>query len=118
MEKDITKIKVVEKKPGKQHIKFKVSGEKVTFGDDELTINLAVRERDEAVTLDICIDTENGLVMGVGRTAKKYAAQIDIPARRYTTVEDGKDEITGEVQKITVPVPFETALCTLTLWEV
>ena len=50
MAKDTTKIKVVEKTPGRPHIDFAVSGgKKVTFGDDELTINLAARERDEAV---------------------------------------------------------------------
>ena len=89
MAKDTTKIKVVEKTPGRPHIDFAVSGgKKVTFGDDELTINLAARERDEAVTLDICIDAESGIVIGVGGTAQRYAAQIDIPARRPCTPKD------------------------------
>ena len=40
------KINVVEKTPGK-HIEYALSGgKKITFGDDELTINLASRERD------------------------------------------------------------------------
>lgn len=119
MEKDITKIKVVEKMPGRPHIELAVSGgKKITFGDDELTINLAARERDEAVTLDICIDTESGIVIGVGGTAQRYAAQIEIPARRYDLIEDGEDEMTGEVRKIPVPIPFDISLCTITLWEV
>lgn len=114
-----TKINVVEKAPGKPHIDYAVSGgKKITFGDDELTINLAARERDEAVTLDICIDAENGIVIGVGGTAQKYAAQIDIPARRYDVAEDGEDDITGEVREIPVPMAFDISLCTITLWEV
>ena len=105
MAKDTTKIKVVEKTPGRPHIDFSVSGgKKVTFGDDELTINLAARERDEAVTLDICIDAESGIVIGVGGTAQKY--------------EDGEDEMTGEVREVPVPIPFDISLCTITLWEV
>ena len=119
MAKDTTKIKVVEKTPGKPHIDYAVSGgKKITFGDDELTINLAAKERDEAVTLDICIDAESGIVIGVGGTAQKYAAQIDIPARRYDVIEDGVDDMTGEVREVPVPIPFDMALCTLTLWEV
>ena len=50
------KINVVEKTPG-THIEYALSGgKKITFGDDELTINLASRERDYEVSLDICID--------------------------------------------------------------
>jgi len=119
MEKGTTEIKVVEKAPGKPHIAFTVSGDrKITFGDDELTINLAAKERDEKVTLDICFDAENGIVIGVGGRAQRYAAQIDIPARRYDVAESGEDEITGDVQEIPVPIPFDMSLCTLTLWEV
>ena len=111
-------IQIVEKAPGKPHIEYALSaGKKITFGDDELTINLAARERDDKVTLDICIDAEDGIVIGVGGTAQKYAAQVEIPARRYDVIEDGTDEITGEVREVPVPIPFDMSLCTLTLWE-
>lgn len=44
------KINVVEKTPG-AHIEYALSGsKKITFGDDELTINLASRERDFEVS--------------------------------------------------------------------
>ena len=44
------KINVVEKTPG-THIEYALSGsKKITFGDDELTINLASRERDFEVS--------------------------------------------------------------------
>lgn len=109
------KIIVVEKTPGK-HIEYALSGgKKITFGDDELTINLASRERDYEVSLDICIDEENGVVIGTGGKAQKYAAQIIIPARRYDVIEDGEDE-EGNVREIPVPVPFDMSLCTLILW--
>lgn len=109
------KINVVEKTPG-AHIEYALSGgKKITFGDDELTINLASRERDFEVSLDICIDEEDGVVIGTGGRAQKYAAQIVIPARRYDVIEDGEDE-NGEPKEIPVPIPFDMSLCTLILW--
>lgn len=109
------KINVVEKTPGK-HIEYALSGgKKITFGDDELTINLASRERDFEVSLDICIDEEDGVVIGAGGRAQKYAAQIVIPARRYDIIEDGEDE-NGEPKEVPMPIPFDMSLCTLILW--
>lgn len=114
---DTTKIKVVVKTPGK-HIEHDIVDEKkITFGDDELTINLASRERDYEVSLDICIDEENGVVIGTGGKAQKYAAQIIIPARRYDIIEDATQQ-DGEGNPIEVPMPieFDISLCTLILW--
>ena len=109
------KINVVEKTPGK-HIEYALSGgKKITFGDDELTINLVSRERDFEVSLDICIDEEDGVVIGTGGRAQKYAAQIVIPARRYDIIEDGEDE-NGEPKEVPMPIPFDMSLCTLILW--
>ena len=49
------KINVVEKTPG-THIEYALSGsKKITFGDDELTINLASRERDFEVSLTFAL---------------------------------------------------------------
>ena len=42
------------------------------------------------MSLDICIDEEDGVVIGTGGRAQKYAAQIVIPARRYDVIEDGE----------------------------
>ena len=109
------KINVVEKTP-RTHIEYALSGgKKITFGDDELTINLATRERDYEVSLDICIDEEDGVVIGTGGKAQKYAAQVIVPARRYDVIEDGEDE-NGEPKEIPVPIPFDMSLCTLILW--
>ncbi len=109
------KINVVEKTKG-THLKYALSGEKkITFGEDELTINLASRERDYEVSLDICIDKEDGVVIGTGGKAQKYAAQVIIPARSYDTVEGGMDE-NGEPKETQVPIAFDMAQCTLVLW--
>ncbi len=108
------KIKVVEKTPGK-HISYDEQENKLIFGDDELSVNLASRERDYEVTLDICIDTEGGIVIGTGGKAQKYAAEIMIPARRYRVIEDGVDE-NGEPREVHIPIAFDIALCTLVLW--
>lgn len=91
-------------------IDYEISGNKIYFGDDELMINLAKKERDDAVHLDICMDFTGGLVIGAGITAKRYVAEIDIPARQYVEVE-------GEEGPIMEPVPFDIDNITLTLWE-
>ena len=110
------KINVVEKTQGKK-IAYEVRKNKLVFGDDELSVNLAIRERDYEVTLDICIDSENGIVIGTGGRAQKYAAQIIIPARRYDVIEDGVDE-NGEPREVPIPIDFDVTLCTIILWEV
>lgn len=107
-------IKVIEKTPGK-HIAYDVTEKKITFGDDELTVNIAARERDYETSLDICIDAYDCIVIGTGGDAQKYAAQVVIPARRYDVMEDGEDE-QGNPREVQVPVPFDMSLCTLILW--
>jgi hypothetical protein len=104
-------INVVEKTPG-NHIEYELAKEKITF-NDELTVKLSSRERDYEVTLDICIDDEDGVVIGTGGRAQKYAAQIIIPARRYDVIENNEE---GEVREVPVPLPFDMSLCTLILW--
>lgn len=110
------KIKVVEMQQG-NHIGYTVSsGKKITFGDDELTINLASRERDYDVKLDICKDAADGLVVGTGG-ATNYVAQVEIPAREYD-IADGPEDEHGNATEIPVPVPFDISRCTLYLWKV
>ncbi|MFR8347791.1 MAG: hypothetical protein ACLVAV_00070 [Clostridium sp.] len=67
------------------------------------------------MSLDICIDEEDGVVIGTGGRAQKYAAQIVIPARRYDVIEDGEGE-NGEPKEVPMPIPFDMSLCTLILW--
>ncbi len=116
-------INVVKKTPGK-YLAYRVSGtEKIVLGDDDLTIKLSSRERDEEVTLDITLDNDQGLMMGTGGNAKSYVAQVIIPARQYEEQEQegviGYDEENGQVNgtvKVRVPLPFDISRCTLVLW--
>lgn len=116
-------INVVKKTPGK-YLAYRVSGtEKIVLGDDDLTIKLSSRERDEEVTLDITLDNDQGLMMGTGGNAKSYVAQVIIPARQYEEQEQegviGYDEESGQIKgtvKVRVPLPFDISRCTLVLW--
>lgn len=115
-------INVIEKTPG-THLEFHVSKDKIIFGDDDLSIKLSSREKDEEVTLDITVDEDQGLMMGTGGDAHAYAAQVIIPARIYeeqerqqtTGVDDDGQPIT-ETAKVPVAVPFDITRCTLVLW--
>jgi hypothetical protein len=93
-----------------RHIAYETSGNKITLGDDELTLNLSKYEQDDLKHIDICFDATGCLVVGTA-TGRKYVAEIDIPARRYTEEASG-EETTRE------PVDFDINLCTLTLWAV
>ena len=59
---------IVEKNPG-QKIDYEVNKTKLTF-DDDLTLNLAKREEDYAVHIDVCFDEDEALCIGaaVGRS--------------------------------------------------
>ena len=53
------------------HIEYETSKKSITFGDEDLTINLKNREMDEIVTIDICSDKQGFLVIGA-ETGYKY----------------------------------------------
>lgn len=95
-------------------VPYEVDGNILDINDGEITTNLKKKERDDAVHLDFCWDYCGGLIMGISG-AKAYAAQVDIPPREYTEVED-PDDPEGGMKRI--PVPFDIDRCTLTLWEV
>ena len=88
----------IEKNKGTK-VKYETSGSKITFGDDEITLNLAKYERDEQVQINVCTDDDHILIAGL---SKYYVANIIIPARSY-------DE-SGEA------VPFSMDNVTLVLW--
>lgn len=100
---------IIEKNEGAK-IPYAANGTKVTF-DDDLTLNLASREQDWPVHIDICYDEDRALVIGAA-AGRAYVAQMDIPERQYT---DG-EEVEGEVQRI--PVPLDMDKVTLTLWSI
>ena len=108
-------IIVVEKNEGAK-IPYEISDNRITFGDDELTINIERYERDDANHIDICRDSFGNLITGViPGLADNYAAQIDIPPREYDFVADGVDD-EGESREVPVPIDFDLKKCTLTLW--
>ena len=102
---------IVEMNEG-QKIDYEVQNtatkKKITF-DDDLTINLAKREEDWPVHIDVCYDEDRELVIGTA-TGRAYVAQIDIPARQYTPGETEEDP--------PVPVPLNLDNVTLSLWSI
>ena len=91
-------MKIIEKNAGKK-IDYELNGSKLSFADGALTLDLARRQRDSTVTLDILVDSEGGLTTGRGLY---YAAQVEIPPTEYdekiipapepAEQEDGEDE--------------------------
>ena len=102
---------IVEMNEG-QKIDYEVQNtatkKKITF-DDDLTINLAKREEDWPVHIDVCYDEDRELVIGTA-AGRAYVAQIDIPAREYTPGETEEDP--------PVPVPLDLDKVTLSLWSI
>jgi hypothetical protein len=106
---------IIANKNEGEKIPYEQNGNKVCF-DDDLTINLAKREEDEAVHIDICYDGDGALVVGAA-AGRRYVAEIDIPAREYTETEEETEE--GEQTKTRRdPVPLDMDKVTLTLWAV
>lgn len=99
---------IIEKNEGTK-IPYSVNGTKVTF-DDDLTLNLASREQDWPVHIDICFDEDRALVIGAA-AGRAYVAELDIPARQYI-----EEEIDEEIQRTPVPLDMDTV--TLSLWSI
>ena len=72
-------MQIIEKNAGKK-IDYELNGSKLSFADGALTLDLARRQRDSTVTLDIMVDSEGSLTTGRGLY---YAAQVEIPPREY-----------------------------------
>lgn len=117
---------VIEKNSGTK-IPYEVVKNKICF-DDDLTINLAKREDDRDVHIDVCYDDDGELVIGAA-AGRSYVAEIDIPARRYTQPEpieevpaDGEENAEGGARMgnstPAKPIPFSMDNVTLTLWAI
>lgn len=105
-------MKEVIKTPG-THIEYETSAKLITFGDEDLTINLKNREMDETVTIDICSNKHGFLVVGA-ETGSRYVAQIEIPAREYIEESIRSDDSEAAVHN--TAVPFDIDKCTIYLW--
>ena len=103
-------MKVIEINEGSK-IPYEVSKTKICF-DDDLTINLAKRQEDWPVHIDILTDGDGVLVTGA-ESGNYYVAQIDIPAREYKKPE-ATEETTDAPQP--EPLPLDMEKVTLTLW--
>lgn len=108
----MSEIKVINMNDGTK-IAYEIFGNKIIF-NDELMLNLEKYERDDDIHIDVCMDEFGCLCMGL---ARNYVAQIDIPARKYNFVENGKDEQNNpKFDKVAVPFNMENVI--ITLWEV
>lgn len=122
---------IIEKNSGKK-IPYEVDGTKITF-DDDLTINLAKREEDWPVGIDVCYDMNGALCIGAA-AGRSYVAQIDIPARKYAQVtpeaksaptvnfyeeENGATYLGSEMsQSVSEPLPLDMDSVRLSLWSI
>jgi len=102
---------IIEKNVGPK-IPYEENGKKVIF-DDDLSINLAKREKDDPVHIDVCFDEDGCLVIGAA-AGWAYVAEIDIPAREYEYPEVEE----GEEPQAPIPVPLDMDKVTLTLWAI
>ena len=99
---------VIEKNAGPK-IPYEVEDTKITF-DDELTLKLAKLQKDDPVHKTICYDEDGDLMIGTAG-ARRYVAEIDIPAIEY--------EIEGEGDEQTrTQLPLDMDKVTLTLWAI
>jgi hypothetical protein len=103
---------IIEKNPGPK-IDYEVTGKKITF-DDDLTINLAKRQKDEPEHIDVCSDNDGELVIGAA-AGRAYVAEIDIPAKEY---EYHEPENEGDEPEPPTPIPLDMDKVTLTLWAI
>lgn len=82
-------------------IAYEVVKNKITFGDDELTLNLSKYERDNEIVINVCSDNEMIITSDL---SQNFVANIIIPARQYTEGENPH------------PVPFSMDRVELDLW--
>ena len=103
---------VINKNEGPK-IPYEVMGKKICF-DDDLTINLAKRQKDDPEHIDVCFDRDGELVIGAA-AGRAYVAEIDIPAKEY---EYHEPEGEGDGAEPPTPIPLDMDKVTLTLWAV
>lgn len=95
---------IVEKNKG-QKIGYTEEGTVLTFGEEELILDLAEIQDDWKIHITICYDRRHRLT--TGKDGATYVAEIDIPAREWI---EGDEEST--------PAPLDMEKVTLTLWSI
>lgn len=106
-------MKIIEKTIGEK-MAYTAFGNSITFGDNDLTINLRNRQMDAPVVIDICSDSNGFLVIGAA-TGRRYVAQVEIPAKTYTDTISGTDS-DGYPMIERNANPFDINSCILYLW--
>ncbi len=108
---------------GVHFIDYEVTRKSITFGDEELSINLSKKERDYEISVDVIRDYSGGLLCAINSSAERYVAQVIIPAREYVeSIEPNPDydpddpESEEEIHTRTA-VPFDIDRCELKLYE-
>ncbi len=98
---------------GESYIAYTTTEKSITFGDEDLTVNLKTRQRDEIITLDICYDRNKNLVIGAA-SGFRHVAQVVVPAIEYDeTTETDSD---GEEQTVYTAKEFDIDGCTINLF--
>ena len=98
---------IVDKNEGRK-IGYAVEETVITFGNDELTLDLAELQEEEPVHVTVCYTKRHTLTTGRGGIT--YVAEIDIPAIEYA--ESQEEE--GGME----PLPLDMEKVTLTLWAI
>ena len=101
-------MNIIEKNEGVK-IPYEIKGTKITF-DDMLTIDLKRYQKNEERVIDISLDSEDILQMGLGRW---YVANIAIPPKEYEFIES---EVNGEKELIQIEKTLDMEKVSLTLW--
>lgn len=107
------KIQVVEKNKGRK-IEYRQSANKIILGDDELMLNVAKYQKDWDVHIDVCMDKDRNLVIGVG-AGRYYVAQLDVPAVKYEEIVPSLDD--DPDKPAPKPLPLDMGEVVLTLWS-
>lgn len=105
-------MKIIEKTKGKT-LKYDLCGVVCSFENGDLAVDMSKEQCGSEVTVDISVDKYGKLVRGV---ADWYAAQLIIPAKRYTVRENGIADEMGFRQITKTASSLNTDEVTLVLW--
>lgn len=97
------------KSPGQPVADFSFSGAVVTVSG--VVVDCAARQGDSSTQIAICGTLTDATEGGNGA----YLAQIDIPAKRYTTVA-GADDAQGNPTSTQEALPLDPNAVLVTLW--
>lgn len=92
---------------------FTTLGTKIIF-DDMLMIDLGRYQRDEEIVVDISLNDNDMLQMGLG---KWYVANVVIPGKSYAMVESEEKDENGNNTERRVAESLNMADVTLYLWD-